>query len=194
MLSICACDALQLRLAQTLQVVDAVDETRYPSLHRLQNNFFHNEVPNSVHPSSSLSASSALCVPETRHQFLTSLEAADATTVVPFGRPSLQIKFLGRDVFYSFKMLACLEMPGVTRNRLPELQWATNLYDMILSERVAYSNATDNGSFTASDVKQVVYDFARSSDELTRWLCKTRRVPRATKLTQTTFAMRSTTS
>ena len=102
-------------------------------------------------------------MPESRQQLLTDMRQLVAAPIVPFGSPSRGIKFLGSNVFHSLKMLAQLEMPDVSLDQAPSPCRAKNLYAMVRETREAYKNANCDQSFTASDVQQVLRDFAASS-------------------------------
>ena len=113
-MSLCACNALQLWIARDFQSLEAVEETNFPILHWLRNKFFHKaEQPDYL-------------MPESRSQFLQSLHQLDAFPNTPFGKPSLELKLLGHDVFYSMQMLASLEMPTMVCDQLSVLQASTH--------------------------------------------------------------------
>ena len=115
-------------------------------------------------------------MPESRQQLLTDLRQLVAAPTVPFGSPSRGIKFLGSNVFHSLKMLAQLEMPDVSLDQAPSLCRAKNLYEMVRETREAYKNANCDQSFTASDVQQVLRDFAASSAIAKKWLMQRLRI------------------
>jgi hypothetical protein len=50
---------------------------------------------------------------------------------------------------------------------------------MVRNSRKTYANATSHEPSTASDVKQALHDFARSSDNASKWLLQLLRVPKA---------------
>jgi hypothetical protein len=105
LLSIRACDGLQLVIAVTFQSLETVEETSFPALHYLQTKFFHTAELNSLPaPSSTAAPQPSYRTPESKHQLLLSLQELDATLAVPFGSPSFESKFLGNDVFYSLQM------------------------------------------------------------------------------------------
>ena len=117
-------------------------------------------------------------MPESRSQFLQSLHQLDAFPNTPFGKPSLELKFLGHDVFYSMQMLASLEMPTMVCDQLSVLQ-AASLYDTVRNSRESYAQTASNETFTASDVQQTLRDFASSSENTKKWLMQMLRVPGA---------------
>ena len=72
-------------------------------------------------------------------------------------------------------MLAQLEMPDVSLDQAPSLCRAKNLYEMVRETREAYKNANCDQSFTASDVQQVLRDFAASSAIAKKWILQSLR-------------------
>ena len=118
-------------------------------------------------------------MPESRQQLLTDMRQLVAAPTVPFGSPSRGIKFLGSNVFHSLKMLAQLEMPDVSLDQAPSLCRAKNLYEMVRETREAYKNANCDQSFTASDVQQVLRDFAAPNSIAKKWILQSLRIPPA---------------
>ena len=109
----------------------------------------------------------------------------NAAPTVPFGSPSRAVKLLGGDVFHSLKMLAQLEMPNASLDQLPSLRRAEKLYEMVSESREAYKTATCDQSFTASDVQQILRDFAASSHIAKKWILQVLRISNAEHLDST---------
>ena len=74
-------------------------------------------------------------------------------------------------------------MPDVSLDQAPSLCRAKNLYEMVLETREAYKNANCDQSFTASDVQQVLRDFAASSSIAKKWILQSLLIPPAQRTT-----------
>ena len=184
-LSFCACDGLQYSIAQKSATWEIVDAAKFPILSDIQS-FFHSAELNALPAASSTeTARGTYWMPSSRHQFLSDLRQLVAAPTIPFGSPSRAIKFLGGDVFHSLKMLAQLEMPDASFDQLPSLRRAEKLYELVSESREAYKTATCDQSFTASDVQQILRDFAASSHIAKKWILQVLRISNAEHLDST---------